>query len=119
MNTDARNTAILLSIRYILKGDRLSPLWVLILCDRDFIETLYRLERYHQARSTFKLAYLTAGLSGAVLLTGAMLLLSGKVSEGAATSAGGLASSAASAIAFQLAKDANDRLDRAILEAED
>lgn len=66
-------------------------------------------ERIRQARSSFNLALCTTAVSACVSLVGAGLLLSGKLSEGSVTAAGGLLSSAC---CVRFCKDANDRLDK-------
>ena len=79
-------------------------------------ETIYLNERIRQAKLSFNLLVGATILSGIVGLIGAGLLMSNKLSKGAATTAIGLTSS----IGFvKLAKDANDRLDEAIREAEE
>ena len=80
------------------------------------IERIILQERLRQARYSFNLALVATGVSACVGLAGAGLLLSGKLSEGVVTAAGGLASSAC---CIQLAKDANDRLDKALQEVSD
>ncbi len=72
-------------------------------------EDLILQERIRQARHSFNLALFTIATSTCISLGGAGLLLSGKVTEGAVTTAGGLVSTVRS---IQFAKDANDRLDR-------
>lgn len=66
-------------------------------------------ERLRQARYSFNIALIATTASFFISLMGAGLLLSNKVPEGAATAAGGLISSTR---CIQLAKDANDRLDK-------
>ncbi|HTL88838.1 MAG TPA: hypothetical protein VL134_05505 [Leptolyngbya sp.] len=66
-------------------------------------------ERLRQARYSFNLALIAIAISGCVGLVSAGLLLSSKFPEGSITAACGLASSAR---CIQLAKDANDRLDK-------
>ena len=73
-------------------------------------------ERIRQARYSFNLALIATGVSACVGLAGAGLLLSGKLSEGAVTAAGGLASSAC---CIRFAKDSNDRLDQILREVSD
>jgi hypothetical protein len=66
-------------------------------------------ERLRQARQSFNLALTMTVISFFVSLVGGILLISGKVSEGAITSASGLASS----IQFlKFANETNDRLDK-------
>lgn len=66
-------------------------------------------ERLRQARHSFNLALIATAMSTFISLIGAGLLLTGKASEGAVTAASGMV---ASVRCVQLAKDANDRLDR-------
>lgn len=73
-------------------------------------------ERIRQARYSFNLALVTTAVSACVGLVGAGLLISGKLSEGAVTAAGGLASSAC---CIRFAKDSNDRLDKISKELSD
>lgn len=70
-------------------------------------------ERLRQAQYSFNLAFMATAISACI---GAGLLLSGKVPEGTVTTAGGLASGIR---CMQLAKDANDRLDKALAELKD
>ncbi len=69
-------------------------------------------ERVRQARRGFDAALILTVASSTVTLAGVILLLTGHVSQGGLTTAGGLASNLVSARCLQLAKDANDRLDR-------
>lgn len=73
-------------------------------------------ERLRQARLSFNLALMATAISACISLVGAGLLLSGKVPEGTVTTTGGLASSIR---CVQLAKDANDRLDKVLAELKD
>ncbi len=66
-------------------------------------------ERLRQARLSFNLALVATAMSTFISLTGAALLLTERANEGAVTAAAGMA---ASIRCVQLAKDANDRLDR-------
>lgn len=66
-------------------------------------------ERVRQARYSFNLALVATAVSAFIGLVGAGLLLTEKANEGAVTAAGGMAASVRCA---QLAKEANDRLDR-------
>ncbi len=66
-------------------------------------------ERLQQAHDSFTLARLMTGAFGVISLFGAVLLLFGKVPAGTLTTFGGLASTMG---CHQLAKDANDRLDK-------
>lgn len=76
----------------------------------------YLQERIRQARLAFNLLLGATVLSGIVSFTGVGLLLSKQVSQGTITSIGGLISNVAFA---KMAKDANDRLDRAMKEEEE
>jgi len=79
-------------------------------------ETSFLNERIRQAKLSFNLLVYATVISGIVGLIGAGLLMSNKLSKGAVTTGLGLASN----IAFvKLAKDANDRLDYSIREAEE
>lgn len=73
------------------------------------LETIVVKERLRQSRYSFNAALVAAVLSSCISIIGAVLLLSGKVPEGAATTSSGMAVSVG---CFKLAKDANDRLDR-------
>lgn len=68
-------------------------------------------ERFRQANLAFNLLVCATALSSLVSFTGVGLLFLGRVSEGTVTTAAGLVSNVAFA---KLAKDANDRFDRAI-----
>jgi hypothetical protein len=73
-------------------------------------------ERLRQARYSFNIALVFTTLFASISIIGAGLLLSGKVSQGSLTTAGG----AISSVGFmQLAKDANDRLDKILIELKD
>lgn len=75
-------------------------------------------ERLRQSKYSFNLALIAAVGSFCISLVGAGLLLSGKVPvpEGTVTSAGGLASIVR---CLQFSKDANDRLDKLLVQLED
>ncbi|MEM7725502.1 MAG: hypothetical protein AAF208_03920 [Cyanobacteria bacterium P01_A01_bin.45] len=73
-------------------------------------------ERIRQASLAFNVLLGATVLSGIVSFTGVGLLLSGQVSEGTITSIGGVISNVAFA---KMAKDANDRLDKAMKEKEE
>lgn len=66
-------------------------------------------ERLRQARQSFNLALFTTFLCSMITVGGAVLLLSGTVTEGVVTAAAGAISSV---YCLKLAKDANDRLDK-------
>lgn len=70
-------------------------------------------ERLRQARNASNLALIATALSTCFGLLGAVLLLSGKVPEGTVTTAAGLASGIQ---CVRLAKDANDRMDKLLIE---
>lgn len=80
------------------------------------IELSIAQERLRQAHFSFNLAFVATAISASVGLIGAGLLVSGKVPEGSVTAAGGLVSSIR---CVQLAKDANDRLDKILMELQD
>ena len=67
-------------------------------------------QTFNMARTSFIVALIMTGASAILGFVGVGYLLSGKVSEGTATTAGGLVSSM---VFVQLAKDASDRLDKA------
>ncbi|HLO83380.1 MAG TPA: hypothetical protein VK203_00015 [Nostocaceae cyanobacterium] len=67
------------------------------------------MERLRQARYSFNLALFAAAASVCVSLVGAGLMLSGAVPQGTITAAVGMVASVG---CTQLAKDANDRLDK-------
>lgn len=67
-------------------------------------------QTFNMARTSFIVALLMTGASAIVGFVGVGYLLSGKASEGTATTAGGLVSSM---VFVQIAKDASDRLDKA------
>ena len=73
-------------------------------------------ERLRQARLSFNLALIATATSACVSLLGAGLLLAGQATQGAVTTTGGLAFSVR---CVQLAKDANDRLDKILAELQD
>jgi hypothetical protein len=73
-------------------------------------------ERLFQASFSFRLAFFTTAASAVVSLTGAGLLLSGNLPEGAIAAASGAGSTV---YCIKLAKDANDRLDRIFKELND
>ncbi|WP_197036197.1 TRADD-N-associated membrane domain-containing protein [Fischerella sp. PCC 9605] len=73
------------------------------------IELSIAQERLRQARYSFNLALAATTASVCISLTGAGLLLFSKAPEGTITAVAGIASSVR---CIQLAKDANDRLDR-------
>ncbi len=70
-------------------------------------------ERLRQAILSFNLALTATAISFSLSLIGGGLLLSGKTPSGTITSAVGVVSSAG---CLKLAKDANDRLDKILLE---
>ncbi len=70
-------------------------------------------ERLRQGRYSFNLALIATTVSFFIGFVGAGLILSNKVPEGTVAAAGGLASSVR---CIQLAKDANDRLDKVLAE---
>ena len=80
------------------------------------LELIITQERIRQARYSFNLALIATAVSACIGLVGAGVILSNKVPEGTVTAAGGLASSVR---CIQLAKDANDRLDKVLEELKD
>ena len=77
------------------------------------IELSIAQERLRQVRYSFNIAMIPVTFSFCINLTGAGLLLSGKIPEGTITSAGGLASGVQ---CIQFSKDTNDRLDKILAE---
>ena len=77
------------------------------------IELSIAQERLRQAGYSFNLALIATTVS---FFVGAGLILSNKIPEGTVAAAGGLASSVR---CIQLAKDANDRLDKFLEEIKD
>ncbi|MDR9900210.1 hypothetical protein G7B40_037520 [Aetokthonos hydrillicola Thurmond2011] len=73
-------------------------------------------ERLRQARYSFNMSIIATTISFFACLTGAGLLMSNKLSQGSVTAASGLVSSA---LFVQLAKDANDRLDKILADLDD
>ncbi|MDF5722173.1 MAG: hypothetical protein PUP91_17135 [Rhizonema sp. PD37] len=67
-------------------------------------------ERLRQARYSFNMSIIATTFSFFFYLGGAGLLMLNKLPSGSVTAAGGMVSSA---LFVQLAKDANDRLDKA------
>lgn len=79
----------------------------------DEIETSIAKERLRQARYSFNAALTATAISACISLMGAAFLLLGKITEGAVTAAGGMATSVG---CINFAKDANDRLDKLMKE---
>ena len=70
-------------------------------------------ERIRQAHHSFNLAFGMTAASALISLVGVILLFSGQAQAGTVAATGGLASSVR---CLQLAKDANDRLDKVVIE---
>lgn len=83
---------------------------------RKTVEFYIAQERLRQARYSFNLALVATALSACISLIGAGLLLSGKVPEGTFTAVGGMATSVR---CIRFAKEANDRLDKTLVETKD
>lgn len=79
------------------------------------IELSITQERLRQSRYSFNLAIVATTVSFFISLVGAGILLSNKVSQGTVIAAVGLVSGVR---CTQLAKDANDRLDKILVEEE-
>jgi hypothetical protein len=73
-------------------------------------------ERLRQAKYSFNLAFGVVSLSFGLGFVGAILLLSGRLSEGAISSVVGFASSVP---AVRFAKEKSDRLDKLLAEFDD
>jgi hypothetical protein len=78
--------------------------------------TLIVQERLRQARHSFDFALIATALSFGISLVGAGCLITNNVSEGAVTTAVGLV---ASVRYMQIAKDANNRLDKIVDDLDD
>ena len=83
------------------------------------MEQLVITERLRQARLSFNIALTLTIISAIISVAGAGLLLSGKTSEGTATTAGGLASQIVSVGLLKMTKDTNERLDKIATEFQD
>lgn len=80
------------------------------------MEQLVIKERLRQARLSFNIVLGLTIISGIISVTGVGLLLSGKTSEGTATTAGGLASQIVSVRLLKMTQDSNERLDKIATE---
>ena len=80
------------------------------------IELSITQERLRQSRYSFNLAIVATTVSFFISLVGAGILLSNKVPQGTVIAAVGLVSGVR---CTQLAKDANDRLDKILVEEEE
>ena len=83
------------------------------------MEQLVIKERLRQAKLSFNIALSLTIISAIISLIGVGLLLSGKTSEGTATTAGGLASKIVSIGLLKMTKDTNERLDKIATEFQD
>jgi hypothetical protein len=73
-------------------------------------------ERLRQARHSFNFALVSAGASVLISVTGAGLLMFNQTTEAAVTTASGLVTSLG---CLQIAKDANNRLDKILAELDE
>ncbi|MGD1717084.1 TRADD-N-associated membrane domain-containing protein [Dapis sp. BLCC M172] len=80
------------------------------------MEQLVIKERLRQAQLSFNIVLGLTIISGIISVTGVGLLLSGKTSEGTATTAGGLASQIVSVGLLKMTQDSNERLDKIATE---
>ncbi|OZH53557.1 hypothetical protein AFK68_16840 [Hydrocoleum sp. CS-953] len=80
------------------------------------MEQMFIKERLRQARLSFNTALGLTIISAIISVTGVGLLLSGKTSEGTATTAGGLASQIVSVSLLKMTQDSNERLDKIATE---
>ncbi|HEY9602503.1 MAG TPA: hypothetical protein V6C85_12890 [Allocoleopsis sp.] len=85
-----------------------------LVMERDVIN-----ERLRQARLSFNLTLKLTVVSAFISLVGVGLLFSGKISEGAVTTAGGLTSNIVSIHLLNLTKEVNDRLDQMAKDLKD
>lgn len=69
-------------------------------------------ERIRQARWAFNLSLSFTAISAVITVTGVALLATGHLSQGGYATLGGLTSTAVGRRCVQLAREANDRLDR-------
>jgi hypothetical protein len=76
-------------------------------------------ERIRQARWGFNLLIGFVGSSLLITFVGVILLLAGRISQGAYATLGGLASTGVSSRSVQLSREANDRLDRMAQKLDD
>ncbi len=76
-------------------------------------------ERLRQARLSFNIVLGLTIISAIISVIGIGFLLSGKTSEGTATTAGGLASKIVSISLLKITKDSNERLDKIATEFQD
>ncbi|WP_293141842.1 hypothetical protein [Okeania sp. SIO3I5] len=83
------------------------------------MEELVIKERLRQAKLSFNIALSLTIISAIISVTGVGLLLSGKTSQGTATTAGGLASQIVSVSLLKMTKDTNERLDKIATEFKD
>ena len=82
-------------------------------------EQLVIKERLRQARLSFNIALSLTIISAIISVIGVGFLLSGKTSEGTATTTGGLASKIVSVGLLKMTKDTNERLDKIATEFKD
>ncbi|MGD1698609.1 TRADD-N-associated membrane domain-containing protein [Dapis sp. BLCC M229] len=82
-------------------------------------EQLVIKERLRQAKLSFNIALSLIIISAIISVIGVGILLSGKTSEGTATTAGGLASKIVSIGLLKMTKDTNERLDKIATEFKD
>ncbi|MGB3508561.1 MAG: hypothetical protein WBA93_04850 [Microcoleaceae cyanobacterium] len=83
------------------------------------MEQLVIKERLRQAKLSFNIALGLTIISAIISVAGVALLLSGKTSEGAATTAGGLSAKVVSVGLLKMTKDTNERLDKIATEFKD
>jgi len=83
------------------------------------MEQLVIKERLRQAKLSFNIALSLIIISAIISVTGVGLLLSGKTSEGTATTAGVLAAKIVSVGLLKMTKDTNERLDKIATEFQD
>ena len=83
------------------------------------MEQLVIKERLRQARLSFNLALGLTLISAIISLAGIGLLLSGKISEGTATTAGGISAKIVGVGLLKMTKDTNERLDKIAIDFQD
>ena len=83
------------------------------------MEQLVIKERLRQAKLSFNIALVLTVISAIISVTCVGILLSGKTSEGTATTAGGLAAKIVSVGLLKMTKDSNERLDKIATDFQD
>jgi hypothetical protein len=85
---------------------------------QSFQDKIILQERIRQAQWGFNLSITFVGASAAITLCGIILLLTGRITQGTYAAIGGVTSTAIGSRCIQMARDANDRLDRIAQETD-